>query len=253
MSRRRERSECPTPNRKGPPMPALSLVRSYSSFQGWPGEENHEARGSLCVGEVGRDKGRTDVGEQPGLLAMDPQPCAHSLGLPGCPHPLLSKHAPVCQGLSKTAQPPRVLGNRRLTGQAPLASCGPSFPGCRIHCVSRPSEAVTGGQPHTDHRKPGPNMLACREGLRSYPPEGLIPLRPGLSAGSLSWSTRSSSIVPGPLPNSRTPVADLCSGQTHLLPLPGNHFKPVRISRPHLRGLCPGVRELGQPWLEQHP
>lgn len=135
MSRRRERSECPTPNRKGPPMPALSLVRSYSSFQGWPGEENHEARGSLCVGEVGRDKGRTDVGEQPGLLAMDPQPCAHSLGLPGCPHPLLSKHAPVCQGLSKTAQPPRVLGNRRLTGQAPLASCGPSFPGCSSSCL----------------------------------------------------------------------------------------------------------------------
>lgn len=96
-------------------MPALSLgfIVIPVSWAG-PGEENHEAWCSLCVGEVDGDKGRTDVGEQPSLLAMDTQPVLtvwgslaapdqKVLGPRACPClPRLVKDRPATQGAGET-------------------------------------------------------------------------------------------------------------------------------------------------------
>lgn len=113
-----------------------------------------------------------------------------------------------------------------------------------------PRSQSPGGQAHTDHRKPGPHMLASGEGLAEFVSSG-GPDPP--QTWTVCWIPIMVNTALHHRARTSTPVVDLCSSQTDLLPRPLNHIKRVRISRPHHRGLCPGVRELGQPWLEQHP
>lgn len=106
---------------------ASSRCCCVCGYSGSPGWQSCERRCSLATREMAGDKGSMHTGEQPVPLAKNTQPWAHGLGLPGCSRSEshgAREHAPVCQGLSKAAQPPRVLGSKGLPRPAP--SCLPS-------------------------------------------------------------------------------------------------------------------------------